>query len=144
MRLLYRTHTWLLLLLISIMISVCANAMPLVEELAPRPAADAWNEYWGHDDHICYELPFTGSMKPNLQGGEYIMARKFVPCEIPRIHSLVVVARWDRWVTHEVVAVNARSHWVKTQGTNCLEADGWYPPERIKYVVERIVRVVNK
>lgn len=87
-----------------------------------------------------FEAKGTGSMRP------YIHGREQVVCDFYRgqpIHKgdWIVFARWDKLIFHEVTDVS-KTHF-KTQGTNCIDSDGWYPFIRCKYIARRVVTITT-
>lgn len=77
----------------------------------------------------------TGSMRPLVKGGEYIMLAKHEgPLTPGRIYTT------DKNVIHRAVTSGAKSGSAYLMGDNNKRGDGFVPLKRIEYVLEGIIK----
>lgn len=81
----------------------------------------------------------THSEAPYLVGHELLLLEIYSGQQIEP-GQLLVYARWDKpAVLHEVVTVSKTE--MKMKGRNCMYSDGWYPFNRTRFIVRRVIRV---
>lgn len=115
-------------------------ALPPVERMTASQADVAFQFWRGEPGHAVTTAGWTGSMRPYIFGGETLLMERYVDQKVEP-GMLLVFARWDkpRGVLHECVEVNATRF--KAKGLYCIDPDGWYPFERIKYIVRRVISI---
>lgn len=115
--------------------------LPPVEYLE-HAALNAENDRWNHqsedDTYATAWSDYTGSMKPHLKGGETLLMEKYRYGKQPKIGELVVIKTDNGRLVHQLVQFGRGQ--IKTKGINNANDDGWWPADRIQYVVRRVLK----
>ncbi len=107
----------------------------------PSKAEAAREAYWwalGIPNRACGPVGHTGSMRPLLQGGEFLELERYEGRPL-RAGEIIVLDRGDAPnVLHRIVC--SSRYGVFTMGDNCAHGDCWRPLTAVKYTVHAIVR----
>jgi len=121
--------------------SGCVSPMPRVDRYIHAPnylAALVQAENWDHGSgHRHYVSGNSGSMRPAIEGGDFLLARDYVPGE--NLIGRIVIYNGTTLpnISHRVTAQNSRAVYI--EGDHNPKADGWIARDRIISVVEYIV-----
>lgn len=85
-----------------------------------------------------HKVSFTGSMRPALNGGEWVMMERYTGQPIKRGD---IISFWRDYDTplclHMVADINQRA--VYMSGINNRESDGWHPLDSVRYICRLVV-----
>lgn len=111
---------------------------------ATTAQAEARATHWrGQRNMIVSGYRDTGSMRPVLRGGRELLALEYCRPLTPLIVGMIVQFVRDDHpaVLHYIAAVSGEGTHVHLSGVNCRWSDGWFPRERVTFVVREIITV---
>lgn len=114
-------------LLAILALAVSCQALEWVPAGTPCPR---W--YW-----LRGPLPNTGSMKPTLQGGEYLWCEPYVG-QVLRVGDVVALETRNGPKLHRITATSKTAVW--TTGDSCRISDGATAKSKVWYIARYAVR----
>lgn len=81
----------------------------------------------------------TGSMRPAINGGEFLMLLRYTEGMEILPGQIVVFERDTLHVLHRVILGGGSSGAVFIKGDNCAQADGWISKQRIRFICVGVV-----